>query len=45
LTVESADHPPETVVAELRPGYLLRERVLRAAQVTVSKGASKPPQS
>jgi molecular chaperone GrpE len=41
MTVESADHPPETVIAELRPGYLLRERVLRAAQVTVSKAPAK----
>lgn len=40
FTAESADHPPETVIAELRPGYLLKERVLRAAQVSVSKGAA-----
>jgi molecular chaperone GrpE len=34
--VVSADHPPDTVIAEITPGYLLNGRVLRAAQVAVA---------
>lgn len=34
--VVSATEPADTVVAELAPGYLLHERVLRAAQVAVA---------
>jgi molecular chaperone GrpE len=36
-TVESDEHPPDTIVEELAPGYLIGERVLRPAQVVVSK--------
>jgi molecular chaperone GrpE len=34
--VVSPDEKPDTVVAEIAPGYLLHERVLRAAQVAVA---------
>ncbi|MGH7390811.1 MAG: nucleotide exchange factor GrpE [Candidatus Rokuibacteriota bacterium] len=34
--VVSADHPANTVVGEIAPGYLLNGRVLRAAQVAVT---------
>jgi molecular chaperone GrpE len=29
-------HPPNTVIADLRPGYMLHDRVIRPAQVFVS---------
>ena len=35
--VETADSPPNTVVAEFRAGYRIRDRLLRAAMVSVSK--------
>jgi molecular chaperone GrpE len=38
--VETNDHPPGTVVAEVQPGYLQGERLVRAAMVVVAK----PPQ-
>jgi molecular chaperone GrpE len=34
--VVSPDHAPDTVVGEIVPGYLLHDRVLRAAQVAVA---------
>lgn len=34
--VASGSHPPDTVVAEMAPGYLLNGRVLRPAQVVVA---------
>ena len=37
--VESEDHEPNSVVEELHKGYLLRERLLRPALVSVAKGA------
>lgn len=37
LQVESAEHEPDTVVAESQKGYFLRDRLLRPALVTVSK--------
>lgn len=42
-TVETDDHPPDIVVEEIAPGYLMGERVLRPAQVVVSK--AKQPES
>lgn len=36
--VESGEHPPETVVDEIERGYMIKERLLRPARVTVSKG-------
>jgi molecular chaperone GrpE len=37
VQVESAEHEPDTVVAESQKGYFLRDRLLRPALVTVSK--------
>lgn len=34
--VASTDQPPDTVVGEVAPGYLMHDRVLRAAQVAVA---------
>jgi len=34
--VVSVDQPPDTVVAELTPGYVLNGRILRPAQVLVA---------
>ncbi len=35
--IETSDHPPGTVVAEVQPGYLSGERLVRAAMVVVAK--------
>ena len=35
--VETDDHPPGTVVAEVQPGYAQGERLIRAAMVVVAK--------
>jgi molecular chaperone GrpE len=35
--VETADHEPGTVIAEVQPGYTQGERLVRAAMVVVSK--------
>jgi molecular chaperone GrpE len=40
--VESAEHPPGVVAAEVQPGYMLGEHLLRAAMVVVSKGQPEP---
>ncbi|MCA9578060.1 MAG: nucleotide exchange factor GrpE [Polyangiales bacterium] len=40
--VESAEHPPGTVLTEVVAGYRLGERLLRAAMVVVSKAPSAP---
>jgi len=40
--VMSGTHPPDTVVAEMAPGYLLNGRVLRAAQVLVAASDEDP---
>ncbi|MCK4547646.1 MAG: nucleotide exchange factor GrpE [Candidatus Eisenbacteria sp.] len=37
MQVESAEHSSDTVVQELRKGYLLNERLLRPARVAVAK--------
>jgi molecular chaperone GrpE len=37
--VESKDHEPGTVLAEVQPGYLQGERLIRAAMVVVAKAA------
>ncbi len=34
-------HPPQTVIQVLRPGYKLHDRVIRPAQVIVSQGPDK----
>ncbi len=36
--VESAQHPPNTVISEFHRGYQIGERVLRPARVAVAKG-------
>jgi molecular chaperone GrpE len=40
--VESAEHEPNSVMAEHQPGYRLNERLLRPALVTVAKAPSDP---
>ena len=40
--VESAEHDPQTVVAEHQAGYRLNDRLLRPALVTVAKGGGDP---
>jgi molecular chaperone GrpE len=37
LEVPTADHEPGTVVAELQSGYMIRDRLLRPAMVSVAK--------
>ncbi len=37
LQVESADHEPNTIINETQKGYFLRDRLLRPAQVTVTR--------
>ena len=37
IQVESAEHEPNTVVAESQKGYFLRDRLLRPSLVTVTK--------
>ena len=39
MQVASEEHPENTVVEELQKGYMLHDRVIRPAMVTVSKGA------
>lgn len=39
---ESADHPEDTVVTELRRGYRMRDRVLRPSLVRVSRRPELP---
>ena len=41
--VVSDSHPPDTVVAEMAPGYLLNGRVLRPAQVVVAAAPDEEP--
>lgn len=36
--VQSEEHPPNTVVSEFHRGYLIGDRMLRPARVSVSKG-------
>lgn len=39
---ESSEHPEDTVVAELRRGYRVRDKVVRPALVKVSRQPSLP---
>lgn len=41
-SVETAEHPEQTVVAETARGYVYKGRVLRPAMVMVSKGCPDP---
>ncbi|MDP8244589.1 MAG: nucleotide exchange factor GrpE [Candidatus Hinthialibacter antarcticus] len=42
MLIESEEHQPGQIVSEFMPGYLLKERVLRAAKVQVAQAASTP---
>ena len=39
--VESDEHPPGTIVAEVQPGYMQGDRLIRAAMVVVAKPKAK----
>lgn len=39
--IETDDHPPGTVVAEVQPGYVQGERLIRPAMVVVAKPKAK----
>lgn len=39
--IETDEHPPGTVVAEVQPGYLQGDRLIRAAMVVVAKPKPK----
>jgi len=39
--LETDDHPPGTIVAEVQPGYAMGERLVRAALVVVARPAKK----
>jgi molecular chaperone GrpE len=39
--VETDEHPPGTIVAEVQPGYIQGERLVRAAMVVVAKPKAK----
>jgi molecular chaperone GrpE len=41
--VETSEHPPGTVVAEVQPGYMAGEKLIRAAMVVVAKPKSEEP--
>jgi molecular chaperone GrpE len=41
--VETSDHPPGTIVAEVQPGYVQGERLVRAAMVVVAKPKTDEP--
>lgn len=40
--IETDEHPPGTVVAEVQPGYLQGDRLVRAAMVVVAKPKATP---
>ncbi|HSQ77124.1 MAG TPA: nucleotide exchange factor GrpE [Bacteroidota bacterium] len=42
LQVPRSDMPPNTVIQEVEPGYMLHDRVLRHAKVIVSTAAAHP---
>src|SRR5438045_391835 len=39
--LETDEHPPGTIVAEVQPGYTMGDRLLRAAMVVVAKPSQK----
>ena len=39
--IETDDHPPGTIVAEVQPGYALGDRLVRASMVVVAKPRQK----
>ncbi len=40
--METDEHPPGTIVAEVMPGYILQGRLLRATMVVVAKPPAPP---
>lgn len=40
--IETTEHPPGTVVAEVQPGYAFGDRLIRAAMVVVARAPAKP---
>ncbi len=42
--VESADHPPHTVIEVNQDGYTLHDRTIRPSRVVVSRGPAEPAQ-
>jgi molecular chaperone GrpE len=43
--VETGEHPPNTVVNEFHRGYLIGERMLRPARVSVARGGTPKPEN
>ncbi|KYF68596.1 molecular chaperone GrpE [Sorangium cellulosum] len=41
--IESTEHPAGVVIAEVQPGYMLGDYLIRAAMVVVSKGSPGAP--
>ena len=39
--LETDDHPPGTIVAEVQPGYAMGDKLVRAAMVVVAKSSRK----
>jgi molecular chaperone GrpE len=39
--LETDDHPPGTIVAEVQPGYAMGDKLVRAAMVVVAKPSRK----
>jgi molecular chaperone GrpE len=40
LTIESDEHPPDTIIDEIERGYVMGDKVLRPARVSVSRERS-----
>jgi len=45
MQIDDDQHPPETVVDQMQPGYLLRDKLLRAPRVVVSRGPGEKERS
>jgi molecular chaperone GrpE len=41
--VDAPDKPPGTIVQVMQPGYMIHDRLLREAMVTVAKGGGQEP--
>ncbi len=44
LVQETDEVPPETVISEVERGYMISDKVLRAAKVSVSRRPKEPPE-
>jgi len=42
--VESVEHKPDTIIEELKPGYMLHDKVIQVARVKVAKENTPNPQ-